>query len=247
MPPLIAGAYRRYLVGDVADAADAVDALGKDKGAINDQSLVTVFRFRGQTLLFTGDMQLSEPEVSDQVVAEYITGELRAALAARAPYSLVKLPHHGSYNGFDDDVFEALGQPTLLGICAGSGSKSHPNLKTLDLLRGYRRRHMNVRWARTDHNGRTSFVFQGARAEPAVDVTRGRLNDDSPPGVDTPSSLSWPSVPPGSMEGAASGRREPVGEPPGASAGSAAAPAPVSPPTGSGAPPPPERRAGRWK
>jgi beta-lactamase superfamily II metal-dependent hydrolase len=183
----VIGAYRRLVrptpgSDDRADAmlADAADLARQDKGAINDQSVVLRFRFRNQKLLFTGDMQLSDPEVSDRFVERGIVESLRDAIHAQAPYALVKLPHHGSFNGIDEDVYEALGQPLVLGMCAGSGSRSHPNPKTLDLLRSLRG--SGVRWARTDRNGLTTFTFTGAQTQ--IEPTRGRVNDLTAPGQD---------------------------------------------------------------
>src|SRR5262249_29680962 len=101
------------------------------------------------------------------------------------PYALVKLPHHGSFNGIDEDVYEACGRPLVIGLCAGSGSRSHPNPKTLDLLRSLKP--SGVRWARTDRNGLTTFSFSGANTE--IESIRGLLNDLTPPGRD-----EWPVV-----------------------------------------------------
>ena len=174
----VADAYHR-IVSSAPDALDIADALGKDKGSINDESIVTRFRYQGVNLLFTGDMQLSQPEVSDAVVTQYITETLRQAIQQEAPYALVKLPHHGSYNGFDEAVWHAMGDPVVVGMCAGSGSKHHPNPQTLDFLNAHRR---DVEWVRTDHNGRSTFTFAGAA--PEISVTRGKLNDATPPGGD---------------------------------------------------------------
>ena len=145
-----------------SDEIDAVDALTKDKGSINDESLVTLFQYNGVNLLFTGDMQLSKPEVSDAFVNEYVTKTLRNEPTRGAPYALVKLPHHGSYNGFDESVYEALGRPLVVGMCAGSAAKVIPNPKTLDFLAKHRR---DIHWARTDHNGLTTFTFEGSGSE----------------------------------------------------------------------------------
>lgn len=176
------------------ETADLVDATNKDKGAINDQSIVVRFKFNGETLLFTGDMQLSEPEVSDEFVDGEIRGALRSAISREAPYALVKLPHHGSYNGIDEDVYEACGRPLVIGLCAGSGSRSHPNPKTLDLLRTLKPN--GVRWARTDRNGLTNFSFAGANTE--IEPTRGRINDLTPPGRDEGPAVQSTSVTRGS-------------------------------------------------
>jgi beta-lactamase superfamily II metal-dependent hydrolase len=168
-----ADAYRRIVASLEQDAA-AADAFSKDKGAINDQSIVTTFTSKGVTLLFTGDMQLSQPEVSDQAIVDEIA-KLNATLAQAAPYGLVKLPHHGSYNGFSEDLFEQWGKPLVIGMCTGSESKSHPNPQTLEILQSHTQQ---IRWVRTDHNGFSSFIFAGSQTD--IDVTRGQLNDPVP-------------------------------------------------------------------
>ena len=172
-----AEAYRSVVQRIMSDAAVA-DAFSKDKGAINDQSIVSSFTFKDVNLLFTGDMQLSQPEVSDdEIVAEI--QKLCKTLAQTGPYGLIKLPHHGSYNGFSEELFEQLGKPLVLGICAGSGSKSHPNPQTLHVLEAHAH---DIRWARTDHNGLSTFTFVGMKTD--IEITRGDLDDPVPNSAD---------------------------------------------------------------
>jgi beta-lactamase superfamily II metal-dependent hydrolase len=196
----VAEAYRRAVTRQnddlTSDAIDAVDALGKDKGSINDESIVTRFRYKSVNLLFTGDMQLSDPEVSDSFVTDYIKDTLRGELTQRAPYDLVKLPHHGSYNGFDEEVYQALGKPVVIGMCSGSTSKSHPNAQTLQLLKQHRH---DIQWARTDHNGCTTFTFTGHKAK--IKQSRGRLNDTSAPGQDELAQVGSAGTPPEVLTG----------------------------------------------
>jgi beta-lactamase superfamily II metal-dependent hydrolase len=170
-------AYFR-VVSQVADARGSADAASKDKGAINDQSLVTLFNYKGVMMLFAGDMQFEEPEVSDERVNQELE-KLLQTLEKRKPYDLVKLSHHGSYNGFSETIWKRLGKPTLMGICAGEDSKSHPNPKVLEMLKAHRDA---VQWARTDHNGQTTFVFTGDK--PEINVSRGKLNDPVPNSAD---------------------------------------------------------------
>jgi len=165
-------------VSEAADAPGSADVASKDKGAINDQSLVTLFNYKGVKMLFAGDMQFEKPEVSDERVNQEME-KLLQTLGNRKPYDLVKLSHHGSYNGFSENIWGRLGKPTLMGICAGEDSKSHPNPKVLEMLEGHKD---NVQWARTDHNGQTTFVFIGNK--PKITVSRGELNDPVPNSAD---------------------------------------------------------------
>ncbi len=179
----VVAAYRDFVQAIHADT-DAFDAFSKDKGAINDQSIVTVFEVDGKRLLFTGDMQLAQPEVSDQEIVDAIAA-LNNELAAGAPYDLVKLSHHGSYNGFSEALWEKWGKPHTLGICAGSGSTAHPNPETLEVLK----EHVGeIHWARTDHNGLSTFDFDGG--PPQIKVTRGEQDDPVPNVTDLPLPVS---------------------------------------------------------
>lgn len=172
-----ADAYRR-IVQSIQDDEAVADAFSKDKGAINDQSIVTTFTWQGVNLLFTGDMQLAQPEVSDQAIVDEIT-KLNEAIASDGPFGLVKLPHHGSYNGFSEELFEQFGKPLVIGMCTGSGSKSHPNPQTLQVLESHAQQ---IRWVRTDHNGLSTFTFAGHETD--IEITRGQLNDPVPNSAD---------------------------------------------------------------
>ena len=179
----VVAAYRE-VVHAIQTDADAADAFSKDKGAVNDQSIVTVFEVNGKKLLLTGDMQLELPEVTDEFVINAIT-QLNNDLAADAPYDLVKLSHHGSYNGFSEALWEKWGKPQMLGICAGSGSTQHPNPQTLEVLKEHSG---EIQWVRTDHNGLSTIAFDDGR--PRITVTRGDINDPVPNTTDVPVEVS---------------------------------------------------------
>ena len=135
---------------------------------INCQSVVTVFEFRGKRLLFTGDMQLSVPGVTPKGVLDGVTG-LNQSIRKNGPYSLVKLAHHGSKNGFSAKILEDTGCHTFA-MCGGSETDpAHPDPSVLQLLEGQSSTH----WARTDRNGQSRFTFTGAAA-PSIEV-------DTPP------------------------------------------------------------------
>ena len=156
----------------VAGARDALDA-GRPGPAINLQSIVTRFSCRDARLLFAGDMQFADPQLSAPIVRDELA-KLRAAIGAKAPYSLVKLSHHGSDNAFDHGVLAELGETPMFGICAGEESLSHPNPRVLRLLDASRDQ---LDWVRTDRNGLVSIEFNG---EPRVTLSRGMIDDPRP-------------------------------------------------------------------
>jgi glyoxylase-like metal-dependent hydrolase (beta-lactamase superfamily II) len=206
---LVAGARNGRDADDLAIPAlaplraEAIDAGRGGKGAVNDQSLVIRFLVNGIKMLFTGDMQFEEPEVSSDVVLTEIK-KLRHALEKDGPYDLVKLSHHGSYNGFSEELLREWGGTFVAGICAGENSTSHPNHRVLDVLNENR---SSVTWARTDRNGRSTF--RGVKRGKRISVTRGDLNDPRPNAVDLgtvglpaaiPSAPTGPTSPPRSTE-----------------------------------------------
>jgi beta-lactamase superfamily II metal-dependent hydrolase len=157
------------------DAEDKVDRPGP---AINLQSTVTRFEVGDTKLLFAGDMQFANPQLGDPALRAEVTA-LRARIQAEAPFSLVKLSHHGSDNAFDAELLAQLGSTPLYGICAGEDSKSHPNAKVLRLLDAERD---HLQWLRTDHNGLSTVSF-GADTE--LSLSKGTVNDPVPNTPDT--------------------------------------------------------------
>ena len=161
--------YRR-LVGSAPDALD----VSRPGPAVNLQSIITRFHFRGHRFLFAGDMQFAKPQVNNDFVEQSVL-RLRQKIADDAPYSLVKLSHHGSDNAFSEEMLQELGTTKLYGICAGEFSKHHPHRKVLSFLNDHRD---DIRWVRTDRNGLVTITFstQGAR----VKRTTGVINDPQP-------------------------------------------------------------------
>src|SRR5207253_10364602 len=95
------------------------------------------------------------------------------------PFTMAKLSHHGSNNAFDEQMLGEM-RTKYIGICAGSGSRRHPNKATLDILQANA---ATVTWARTDHNGQSTFDL--TPTIPKVTVTTGELNDPVPNTPDT--------------------------------------------------------------
>jgi beta-lactamase superfamily II metal-dependent hydrolase len=157
-------------------AGDAILPDAESTGAwVNLQSSVVRFAVGTQKLLFNGDMQLASTGSADPALQREVDA-LRSAIEAEGPFAFFKLSHHGSDNGMDADLFQGIGDTRWFGICGGEKSPSHPNPSILRLLGA---RPGRVHWARTDHNGLSTFTLG---AQPTISVTRGVLDDDSPPG-----------------------------------------------------------------
>jgi hypothetical protein len=174
-PATDADLYRR-LTSAESDEADAVKRPGPP---INLQSIVTRFDHQGTKVLFAGDMQFADPQLNETGLAPELK-RLRARVRDGAPYSLVKLSHHGSDNAFDAALLGELGATPLYGICAGENSTHHPNTEVLSLLESQKDR---LKWVRTDRNGRVTIAFNGdSRISPA----HGRISDPRPNSADAP-------------------------------------------------------------
>lgn len=163
-------AYKQLLVS----GQDSLDAKARPGAAINLMSIVTSFNYGNHRFLFAGDMQFAKPGVGDSQIKESVRA-LRQEIAKDAPYSFVKLSHHGSDNAFDEDMFNELSGTKYYGICAGEKSTIHPHPDILGLLRDNKDQ---IKWARTDHNGLTTFTFKGTQVD--VEKTKGRINDSQP-------------------------------------------------------------------
>jgi beta-lactamase superfamily II metal-dependent hydrolase len=162
----------RQIVGDGRDAMDAVSRPGP---AVNLQSLVTCFEYKAKKFLFAGDMQFADPQFT---AVDALVGDLRAKVKDAGPYTFVKLSHHGSFNAFDEDIYQELNAKApsrLFGICAGEQSTAHPNPTTLKVLQKHE---AEIQWARTDHNRQSSFFFD--KATPKIILEQGKLNDPKP-------------------------------------------------------------------
>ena len=165
----------RRLLGPTFDGLDARDRPGN---LVNLQSYTTTFEFSGVKLLLAGDMQFSDPQSGNDDIDDAV-GELRAKVAANAPYSFVKLSHHGSGNGFDAQILEEMGTTKLYGISAGAHSSHHPDPEVLQLLESHKRK---LSWVRSDRNGLTTVTFNKGRSR--IRTSQGKKNDPQPNEVD---------------------------------------------------------------
>ena len=178
-------AYRRLIRGEDDDTSDAVSRPGP---AINLQSIVTSFEAEGAKVLFAGDMQFADPQVGGDVLSAEVD-RLWERTRERGPYSLVKLCHHGSDNGFSAAMLEDLDATAVYGICAGEDSTHHPHAAVLRLLEDAE---PAVKWVRTDRNGLSTIEV--TNGEPHLSIARGDLNDARPNRADQTRTEGLPMV-----------------------------------------------------
>ncbi len=172
-----AALYRSMAAPPAMDAADALDRPGKG-AALNDQSIVLRFEVANHKVLLLGDMQLAKAEVSG---LDSHMRELRDVIRDDGPYSFVKLSHHTSYNGVDEELLDELAGSgrVLLAHSGGIVDSTHPDPGVLSFLRRNRQR---IGWARTDRNGLITVNLNSQAAR--FRVSRGQLNDFTPNSTD---------------------------------------------------------------
>ncbi|MGO9577893.1 MAG: MBL fold metallo-hydrolase [Desulfobaccales bacterium] len=170
-PRSLTGLYRRILADSDSLGAGAVDRPGKG-AAINDQSIVLKLSAGGGSILLTGDMQFAKPEVSCVIP---LMPALRGTVRAAGPYIFVKLPHHGSYNGFNDSIMQDWKDTAAYGISGGQNDTGHPDPGVLQLLE---QNTSSIKWARTDHNG--MITDRTSDGTTNLEIEKGQLNDPVP-------------------------------------------------------------------
>ncbi len=158
--------------------APALAAMATFSGGhfVNCQSVVTVFGDEDHRALLAGDLQFADPETGVDEIEEGVLA-LWQQVAAQGPYRFVKLSHHGSDNGFPDDLLDHVCDQAAIGICAGEGTRYDPNRCVLEALDA---RRDSLIWVRTDRNGRSSFTFSAPDAPPEVSVARDTTNVATP-------------------------------------------------------------------
>lgn len=144
--------------------------------AKNNQSIVISVGKGSSRSLLTGDMQFAVAEV-DGLDAEMAT--LLDKVVAAGPYAFIKLPHHASYNAFEESVLARFPQTRCFGISTGRNGAAHPNPKVLRLLKNAA---PPLEWARTDKNGQ--FSVDVTRGQVRFTISEGRLSDPQPKPLD---------------------------------------------------------------
>jgi beta-lactamase superfamily II metal-dependent hydrolase len=150
------------------DISQFLDRPGKG-AALNDQSIVLKLGADENAVLLTGDMQFAAAEIAE--VDQLMAALLRTVVDA-GPYAVVKLAHHGSYNGFDDKVLEGFRDTQVFAVTTGRGDPGHPHEDVLALLRSVRGQ---SHWVRTDRNGLVTLDVRNGRVE--ITKSRGRIDD----------------------------------------------------------------------
>ena len=145
--------------------------------AKNNQSIVISVGTGQNRMLLTGDMQFAKAEVEG---LQEEMDALRDRVAAAGPYCFVKIPHHASYNAFDEDILAAFSETKAFGISTGRKGEAHPNAKVLRMLK---KADPALTWARTDRNGR--FTVTASRGKARIAVSSGELSDPQPKARDT--------------------------------------------------------------
>lgn len=116
---------------------------GSDKININDLSIVSVLSYKNFDIFLPGDQQ------TDGVERMFDT-------AVPANVEVLKVAHHGSRNGVNERILEAL-RPKVGIISVGLKNRySHPHQEALDLLNKFK-----VRVLRTDQDGTIEIVSKG--------------------------------------------------------------------------------------
>jgi competence protein ComEC len=109
----------------------------------NKFSVVALLSFNQFDALFTGDI---DPEIEKEIL---LSENLR-------PVEYIKVPHHGSKNGLEENFLNAF-HPEVALISAGkNNSYGHPHKEILDLLEKYK-----VKVFRTDQDGEIEIVTNG--------------------------------------------------------------------------------------
>lgn len=161
--------YKRILLGDPSmDALPLIDRKGTGS-ALNCQSLVIKFGDGDKKVLLAGDMQFAKSEV-DGLTAEL--ADLRRKVVEAGPYRFVKMTHHTSDNGIDEELWEELGSPPLLAHSGGKNDTNHPDSDSLAYLKGLE----GITFARTDRNGMIAVDPQSSGSR-AFKTSRGELNN----------------------------------------------------------------------
>lgn len=178
----LASAYRILTEGRAASGVSVTDEVmdfldgGGTGAAKNNQSIIVSVGLNNDKALLTGDMQFAKAEVpglSDDVK------RLAEEVANAGPYAFIKIPHHASYNAFDERILKLFPDTRAFAISTGTEGAKHPNPKVLRMLRNA---DPKLEWARTDKNGHITVEI--SNGEVGFMVARGELNDPQPKAID---------------------------------------------------------------
>lgn len=158
-------------------AGEDAEDTPENGNAVNNQSLVLSIGHGASRALLTGDMQLAQPQLSDDGVKQEmkaLRGKIADDVGQNGRFGFIKLSHHGANNGHSLKLLREWGSG-LFGISTGSASSKHPTAATLAALEALHNESSDVRWGRTDLNGCISYKVAGDRR--VLLKERGRWND----------------------------------------------------------------------
>jgi beta-lactamase superfamily II metal-dependent hydrolase len=156
--------------------ADALDASTKNKGAINNLSIVMVAEESGKKVLLPGDMQFADAEVDG---LDGMMATLLKKVSQAGPYDAVKTSHHTSKNGWNEAMHRTLLKSPLLVHSGGTTDATHPEKGVLEMMERSKAGHT---FLRTDRNGLIDIRLRNGKLEPKYS---GSPNDFTPnPGSD---------------------------------------------------------------
>lgn len=119
----------------------SLNAVNRSSLDVNSLSVMKLLTYKNYKALFTGDVQA---EALGQI--GLMAGEI----------DLLKIPHHGSKTGLNQDILNIL-SPKIAVISVGKNNKyGHPNPFTLDLLKN-----SNIKTLRTDQAGDIEIISDG--------------------------------------------------------------------------------------
>jgi beta-lactamase superfamily II metal-dependent hydrolase len=140
-------AYRRLASKLISDDPEGL-ADKTNKGAINNQSTVIKVKASGWSALLAGDMQFAKAEVTGM---EDTMRKLLDDVNDAGPYDVIKLTHHTSYNGTDEEMLDKWLEHTKIFVhTGGKRDKSHPEESVLDMLK---ERKSKLKFIRNDRHG----------------------------------------------------------------------------------------------
>lgn len=147
-PISLTDAYRKLATSLLSDDAGEGLADATNKGAINNQSIIIKVEADGWSALLAGDMQFAKAEVTG------MNGMMKSLLDTvndSGPYDMIKLTHHTSYNGTDEEILDKwLEQTKLFVHTGGKRDRSHPEESVLEMLK---ERKSRLKFIRNDRNG----------------------------------------------------------------------------------------------
>jgi competence protein ComEC len=111
----------------------------------NELSVVSILDYKGVTVLFCGD---TNQKVLSKLCKEDKLGVFEGKGVALNSVEILKYPHHGAYDGANEEVLSYLGIKTAVISCGKNNYYGHPSQDTLTSLNK-----INAQVYRTDRHG----------------------------------------------------------------------------------------------